>query len=134
VCGSRGGGGRWLARGRAQWWRQRSNCCAAAEEKQLHGKAMEDGGRRRRGGVGRGVHFFLFLAGWNPTFNPTLYQETPKNDPQSYPQSYQSQSYLNRSKNEPQNSQKLPPIFGRIIVWAGHVKKYHSGWDLSLYR
>jgi hypothetical protein len=33
---------------------------------------MEDGVEVEdwRGGVGRGVHFFLFLAGLNPTFNP----------------------------------------------------------------
>ncbi len=47
-------------------------------------------------------------------------QETPKNDPQSYPQSYQPQSYLNCSKNDPQKSQKVPPIFGRII--EGRIK------------
>ncbi len=32
----------------------------------------------RRGSAGQGVHFFLFLAGLNPTFNPTLYNPTKK--------------------------------------------------------
>jgi hypothetical protein len=31
-------------------------------------------------------------------------------------QSYIFQSYLNCSKNRVQKSQKLPPIFGRIVV------------------
>ncbi len=40
--------------------------------------AMEDGVEVEDGwgGVGWGVHFFLFLAGMNPTFNPTLYNPT----------------------------------------------------------
>ncbi len=63
VFGGRGRGRPRLARGGAQWWRQRSSCCTAAEEKQLHNKAMEDGAEVKDGQVGRRraeCSFFFF--------------------------------------------------------------------------
>ncbi len=76
VCGGRSERQRWLARGRAQWWRLRSDCCVAVEENQLRDKATEDGGRQQAGRAGRVVHFFSFLGGV-----------------ESYLQSYPLQSY-----------------------------------------